>query len=199
MIVFEDVIKVYDPDVVGLQDFTCHIGKGEFVFLVGPSGSGKSTLIKLVLKGSCPTQGAFSWPAAISAPCVAARCRSCGATSAACSRTSSFCPTRPSTTTSPTRSRSSANRGVPSVARSRRSSPWWACRTRPTATRTRSAAASSSASAWRAPSSIIRRCSSPTSPRATSTPRRPWASCSSSCASTAPAPRSWWPRTIATW
>ena len=43
MIVFEDVTKTYDPDVVGLQDFTCHIGKGEFVFLVGASGSGKST------------------------------------------------------------------------------------------------------------------------------------------------------------
>ena len=50
MIVFENVSKIYDPDVVGLQDFTCHIAKGEFVFLVGPSGSGKSTLIRLVLK-----------------------------------------------------------------------------------------------------------------------------------------------------
>ena len=57
MIVFEDIIKVYDPDVVGLQDFTCHIGKGEFVFLVGPSGSGKSTLIKLVLKELVPESG----------------------------------------------------------------------------------------------------------------------------------------------
>src|SRR5450756_3131541 len=57
MIVFEDVNKAYDPDVVGLQDFTCHIGKGEFVFLVGPSGSGKSTLIKLVLKELVPESG----------------------------------------------------------------------------------------------------------------------------------------------
>src|SRR5664280_914582 len=57
MIVFEDVTKVYDPDVVGLEDFTCHIGKGEFVFLVGPSGSGKSTLIKLVLKELRPDTG----------------------------------------------------------------------------------------------------------------------------------------------
>src|SRR5450756_2416748 len=40
-----------------LQDFTCHIGKGEFVFLVGPSGSGKSTLIKLVLKELLPDSG----------------------------------------------------------------------------------------------------------------------------------------------
>ena len=57
MIVFENVTKTYDPDVVGLQDFTCHIGKGEFVFLVGPSGSGKSTLIKLVLKELEPEEG----------------------------------------------------------------------------------------------------------------------------------------------
>ena len=57
MIVFENVTKIYDPDVVGLQDFTCHIGKGEFVFLVGPSGSGKSTLIKLVLKELEPDEG----------------------------------------------------------------------------------------------------------------------------------------------
>ncbi len=57
MIVFENVTKIYDPDVVGLQEFTCHIGKGEFVFLVGPSGSGKSTLIKLVLKELEPDEG----------------------------------------------------------------------------------------------------------------------------------------------
>jgi len=57
MIVFEDVTKVYDPGVVGLQDFTCHIGKGDFVFLVGASGSGKSTLIKLVLKEIEPDEG----------------------------------------------------------------------------------------------------------------------------------------------
>ena len=59
MIVFEDVTKVYDPDVVGLEDFTCHIGKGEFVFLVGPSGSGKSTLIKLILKELRPETNPF--------------------------------------------------------------------------------------------------------------------------------------------
>jgi len=57
MIVFENVSKIYEPDAVGLQDFTCHIGKGEFVFLVGASGSGKSTLIKLVLKELEPTDG----------------------------------------------------------------------------------------------------------------------------------------------
>ena len=40
MIVFEDVRKVYEPDVVALQRATFVIEKGEFVFVVGPSGSG---------------------------------------------------------------------------------------------------------------------------------------------------------------
>jgi cell division transport system ATP-binding protein len=57
MIVFENVSKIYDPDVVGLRDFNTHIQKGEFVFLVGPSGSGKSTLIRLVLKEIEPNEG----------------------------------------------------------------------------------------------------------------------------------------------
>ena len=57
MIVFENVSKIYEPDVVGLQDFTWHVPKGEFVFLVGPSGSGKTTLIKLVLKELRPDTG----------------------------------------------------------------------------------------------------------------------------------------------
>ena len=35
MIIFENVTKLYDQKVVGLLDFTFHIPKGEFVFLVG--------------------------------------------------------------------------------------------------------------------------------------------------------------------
>jgi cell division transport system ATP-binding protein len=57
VIVFENVSKVYDGGVVGLQEVSLHIPKGEFVFLVGPSGSGKSTLIRLVLKELDSTQG----------------------------------------------------------------------------------------------------------------------------------------------
>jgi cell division transport system ATP-binding protein len=57
LIVFENVSKVYDGQVVGLQEVSLHIPKGEFVFLVGPSGSGKSTLIRLVLKELDPTGG----------------------------------------------------------------------------------------------------------------------------------------------
>jgi cell division transport system ATP-binding protein len=57
MIAFEAVTKVYDPNVVALNEVSFTIGKGEFVFLVGPSGSGKSTLIKLILMEVEPTSG----------------------------------------------------------------------------------------------------------------------------------------------
>jgi cell division transport system ATP-binding protein len=57
MIVFEDVTKVYEPDVTALDAVSFTIEKGEFVFIVGASGSGKSTLIKLLLKEIEPSNG----------------------------------------------------------------------------------------------------------------------------------------------
>ena len=57
MIVFEDVRKVYEPDVVAVDHVSFVIDKGEFVFVVGPSGSGKSTIIRLLLKELEPTSG----------------------------------------------------------------------------------------------------------------------------------------------
>ena len=57
MIVFEGVTKVYDPNVVALNDVSFVIDKGEFVFVVGASGSGKSTMIRLLLKELEPTNG----------------------------------------------------------------------------------------------------------------------------------------------
>ena len=57
MITFENVTKVYEPDVAALKDVTFVIEKGEFVFIVGASGSGKSTLVRLLLKELEPTQG----------------------------------------------------------------------------------------------------------------------------------------------
>jgi cell division transport system ATP-binding protein len=57
MIVFEDVRKVYEPDVTALDRVSFVIEKGEFVFVVGASGSGKSTIIRLLLKELEPTDG----------------------------------------------------------------------------------------------------------------------------------------------
>jgi cell division transport system ATP-binding protein len=57
MIVFEDVRKVYEPDVTAVDRVSFVIDKGEFVFVVGPSGSGKSTIIRLLLKELEPTSG----------------------------------------------------------------------------------------------------------------------------------------------
>ena len=57
MIILDGVTKRYEPSIVGLDDVSVQIDKGEFVFLVGPSGSGKSTFIKLLLKEIEPTSG----------------------------------------------------------------------------------------------------------------------------------------------
>jgi len=57
MIVFEDVTKVYEPNVTALDGVSFTIEKGEFVFVVGPSGSGKSTVVRLLLKELEPTSG----------------------------------------------------------------------------------------------------------------------------------------------
>jgi len=57
MIIFENVTKIYEPDVKALRDVSFAIDKGEFVFIVGASGSGKSTIVRLVLKELEPTSG----------------------------------------------------------------------------------------------------------------------------------------------
>jgi len=60
LIRFENVTKIYEPNIVGLEKVSVHIDRGEFAFLVGHSGSGKSTFIRLLLKEFEPTEGTIT-------------------------------------------------------------------------------------------------------------------------------------------
>ncbi len=57
MIRMENVTKVYKGEVLALQNASCEVQRGEFVFLVGPSGSGKSTFMRLLNKEEKPDRG----------------------------------------------------------------------------------------------------------------------------------------------
>ena len=175
MIVFEGVTKIYDPNVVALRDTSFVIEKGEFVFLVGPPGSGKSTIMRLLLKELDPTRGRIFVGGRELARLKRSKSRCCAATSAS-SRTSS--PHRPHGV----RERLLRAQGAGPV---EDPDPGQGARD-PRPRRPRSedeqlpARRAVSASRSRARSSTIRRCSSATSPRATSTPTPPSGSCSSS-------------------
>ena len=95
IIELRDVTKVYPGGHMALDRVSLAINRGEFVFLVGPTGCGKSTLIKMLIRELDRDRGRGAGsPAATSAPCRRRRSRSCGATSAPSSRTSSCCPNR---------------------------------------------------------------------------------------------------------
>lgn len=57
MIYFNNVLKVYNDDLVALDDITFTVKSGEFVSIVGHSGAGKTTLTKMILADDSPTSG----------------------------------------------------------------------------------------------------------------------------------------------
>ncbi len=57
MIELTNVSKSYPSGIDALYNLSLHIGKEEFVFLVGPSGAGKTTLLKLLYREDLPTAG----------------------------------------------------------------------------------------------------------------------------------------------
>lgn len=57
MIKFNNVTKIYPPDLTVLENISFEIKEGEFVSIVGKSGAGKTTLVKLILGLEDPTSG----------------------------------------------------------------------------------------------------------------------------------------------
>ncbi len=76
-IVFDDVSKVFDRDVVAVDSLTLEIPDQEFMVLLGPSGCGKSTALRMIAglesittarSRSATTSSTMSMPAIATSP-----------------------------------------------------------------------------------------------------------------------------------
>lgn len=54
---FSGVTKIFEPDIVALEDVYLNIDRGEFVYLVGETGSGKTTLMRCIFREVVPSRG----------------------------------------------------------------------------------------------------------------------------------------------
>ena len=57
MISFQNLTKIYPPNIVALDNVSFDVKEKEFVCIVGRSGAGKTTLLKLLLAIEKPTRG----------------------------------------------------------------------------------------------------------------------------------------------
>lgn len=57
MIELRNVFKTFPNGVEALCDVSLHIGKEEFLFIVGSTGAGKTTLMKLLYREEMPSSG----------------------------------------------------------------------------------------------------------------------------------------------
>lgn len=57
MINFQDVSRVYPPDIAAVSNINLRVQPGEFVSIVGQSGTGKTTLVRLLIAEERPDRG----------------------------------------------------------------------------------------------------------------------------------------------
>jgi len=61
MLEVRNLTKIYDGDVLALDDVSFSVEQGEFLAVIGLSGSGKSTLLRCINRLVEPTEGQILW------------------------------------------------------------------------------------------------------------------------------------------
>lgn len=59
IIELKNVSKVYDDDMVAVDNFNLYVRKGEFITFLGPSGCGKSTTLRMIAGFEFPSAGSI--------------------------------------------------------------------------------------------------------------------------------------------